>query len=134
MEKSFKVEVIIFVVGVFAGAYIAHKDGKTTKKEVAIEKVEAQEHKVIIERISPKGTITRKIVVDRKEQAERVVTKKEVIDNTRKTYVGAIAGLQLNDPTPVFGLEINRQFIGPITLGVFGLTNKTFGVTMGLSF
>lgn len=34
----------------------------------------------------------------------------------------------------VYGVAVNKQVLGPFTIGVFGLTNSTVGVTVGVSF
>lgn len=34
----------------------------------------------------------------------------------------------------VYGAQLNKKFIGPVSMGVFGLTDKTFGVSVGLVF
>ena len=49
--------------------------------------------------------------------------------------ISALAGLDLsNSMKPVYGASVNKNFLGPVTMGVFGLTNGTVGVSLGLSF
>lgn len=35
---------------------------------------------------------------------------------------------------PTYGASAQKEFIGPITIGAFGLTNGTIGVSIGLDF
>lgn len=36
--------------------------------------------------------------------------------------------------TPDYGMAFSREVLGPVTIGLFGLTNKTLGVSVGLNF
>ena len=38
------------------------------------------------------------------------------------------------DFAPVYGASLTKEFIGPVTIGAFGLTNGTLGVSIGLNF
>ncbi len=35
---------------------------------------------------------------------------------------------------PTYGISVSKEFIGPITLGVFGLTSGTLGASIGYNF
>jgi hypothetical protein len=35
---------------------------------------------------------------------------------------------------PVYGASITKQLLGPVSVGLFGLTNGTMGVSIGLNF
>lgn len=35
---------------------------------------------------------------------------------------------------PTYGVSIQKEFIGPLTLGAFGLTNGVVGLSVGLNF
>jgi len=55
-----------------------------------------------------------------------------------KTSLINISGLASLDTsrgfTPVYGISASKEFIGPITLGAFGLTNGTIGLSIGVNF
>ena len=38
------------------------------------------------------------------------------------------------DRIPLYGISANKEFIGPITIGAFGLTNGTIGLSIGVNF
>ncbi len=49
--------------------------------------------------------------------------------------VAGLAGLSLNNlTTPVYGGQIERRIIGPVSAGVWGLTNSTGGVSLSIEF
>lgn len=137
MKKGF----IIFLVGVVAGAWISHQSAKVVKKETKVEivedKTQIKETKTIVEKIKPDGTIIRKIVQNKDTKVDvkkdKAEAKVEIVDRSRDWYVGAMAGTTFSTPTPVFGAEVHRRILGPFSAGIFLLTNKTAGVTLGLS-
>jgi len=141
MDKG-KAEVVIFLVGVFAGAYITHTSVKTIKKEVAIEKVQdhskIKENKIIVEKIKPDGTVVRKIVqntdtkVDVKKDSEQ--RKVEIVDRSKDWYAGAMVSTSFSTLTPVYGAQVHRKILGPFSGGIFVLTNGSIGATLGMSF
>jgi hypothetical protein len=48
--------------------------------------------------------------------------------------LSVLAGIDLSRQTPVYGASVNKQLLGPITIGLFGLTNGTIGASVGLNF
>lgn len=49
--------------------------------------------------------------------------------------VNILAGVEfLHLPTPVYGVSVTDNVLGPISVGVWGLNNGTAGVSLGLSF
>jgi hypothetical protein len=71
-------------------------------------------------------------------------TTKEEKKEGGKTSVALMAGAQVNPnmlSTPslttspfVFGAHVQRSIIGPVTIGVWGLSNLTFGASVGILF
>lgn len=64
-------------------------------------------------------------------QEQTVTIEKKPVLN-----VSLLAGVDVIRPLsgPVYGASVSKEFIGPITLGVWGLTNSTVGVSVGLNF
>lgn len=77
----------------------------------------------------PDGT-EEKVIVDK----SKIVNNETVKTNIARPRVGlsALVGTDFN--VPVYGIAVNKEFIGPITLGAWGLTNKTVGLSIGLNF
>lgn len=48
--------------------------------------------------------------------------------------VSALGGIDFTNGHYVFGAAVTRPIIGPLTLGAWGLTNATGGVSVGLTF
>lgn len=64
-------------------------------------------------------------------QLDQTVTapKKSIIN------ISALAGLDTGRGfIPTYGISANKELIGPITVGAFGLTNGTIGLSIGLNF
>lgn len=57
-----------------------------------------------------------------------------------KTGTINISGLVGNDfskswsLTPIYGISVTKEFLGPVTLGGYGLTNGIIGLSIGLNF
>jgi len=59
----------------------------------------------------------------------------EITRSTGRLNISALASVDTSKPTQVnYGLSVTRDVIGPISIGVFGFTNKTYGASLGLSF
>ncbi len=49
--------------------------------------------------------------------------------------VSLLAGTNLNEPfKPTYGASITKEVLGPITVGVWGLTTGTAGISLGVDF
>lgn len=92
----------------------------------------------------PDGTTetTEKVVVDTKKKTDLDVTKekdvsteKTVTFQTSKVTISLMVGSELSLPlVPVYGLSVTKPIMGPITVGAWGLSNRVFGVSAGLTF
>lgn len=64
--------------------------------------------------------------------------EKEVIGHKDKINLGLMTGIDvthgLGVNTVLYGGYINRPLLGPITIGVWGLSNGTAGLSLGLVF
>lgn len=68
-------------------------------------------------------------------EAEHRESKKSVINKTPKNTVnGLIASPLSRYEKPIYGIQYTREFIGPISVGAFYLSNETIGVSVGISF
>jgi hypothetical protein len=137
---------------------------KVQEKEVIKEVIKYKESKkstenkdkqvIIIETRLPDGTITKEtrildkgvVVVDvkkdledRKESSKE--TKTEITKDSPKDWnIAALATpSHLEDSifatgSLAYGLHVQRRIIGPFQLGAFGITNKTYGFSIGASW
>jgi hypothetical protein len=53
-----------------------------------------------------------------------------------KINVSALASVNVTkgDMTPLYGISVSKEILGPVRVGVFGLTNGIVGVSVGLDF
>lgn len=128
---------------------------QTVVKEVEKKSTENKKNTVttITETTKPDGTKTRTIVIRNKDDIkvvdntkvdEKTNTTSDTKSSTVTTYdrgkwsVEALASVSkprlTNLGTVSYGLEVDRKIIGPISVGVFGLTDQTYGATLGISF
>lgn len=96
--------------------------------------------KTVTETKKPDGTDTIVTVINQTVEDE----KKDKIDTTvqikekpvnKPLSLAILAGADYGQPLkPVYGLSVSKEILGPITIGVFGLQNKTIGISIGLNF
>lgn len=119
----------------------AETDNKTDNK-----KVEDDKHKTITktETIKPDGTREIKTtyrddsvikIDDKSTDSDTKASLTEVTRGGDKITISALGGI---DPfkvgAPVYGLSVSKPILGPIAVGIWGLTDQTIGASIGLSF
>lgn len=109
------------------------------KKVSTVVDTDKTDHKTVVIDKKPTGDIITTITddIDTKTQ------EKQQVDDT-KTNVAAkrsmvnVSALVANDFVgsfkPTYGVSVSKEILGPITVGVFGLTNGTIGVSIGINF
>jgi len=144
LQLSTRTKVIISVVvvlGAFAtGRYSANSPTvKTDIKTDTDTQAQRDTHKTTVITEDPKTknktiTITEDTIVNTQTVAKTddkttVTASKSIIN------ISALAGLDTSRGfVPVYGLSANKELIGPITVGAFGLTNGVIGVSVGFNF
>lgn len=58
----------------------------------------------------------------------------ETVRGDSKVTISALAGYDFKSGGLAYGASVSKPVIGPITIGIFGLTNETFGCSVGLTF
>lgn len=110
---------------------------------------DARVETTVTEETKPDGTktvITQKVVENNVNKETEVTKTDENVKNSSqitesgsksKVTISALAGFKPSDLTsgPSYGMSVTRPILGPITLGLFGLTNPgVYGVSVGLTF
>lgn len=155
MKLSYKIIIVIVgAAGAFAaGRWTLPEKIKTETKIVEVEKKTTEKSKNVQKR---KKKITKTIVksdgskeiteeetedTDTKTDVKKITEKekdteksKEVVNSTSKITISALAGYDFTNTKVVFGASITRPILGPLTFGIFGLTNLSFGGSIGLTF
>jgi hypothetical protein len=150
---------LVLGLGAFALGRYTTPDRVEIRKEIVTVEVERKEVKektdvklnqktVVEETIKPDGTIVKKTTIDTDQSTNTntdmvTETKKnttntevKIVDNGRKINLAAIAGPNFtNFGSPIaYGATVSRQFLGPVTLGIWGLSTGYGGVSLGLQF
>lgn len=133
---------LVLLLAAFAfGRYTTPAKVETKTVTIEIEKVKQDTHTdtKIVEVKKPDGTITK--TTETKTDIVRTESKNEKTENTNQTIynkqsvtVSVLAGYNYSGNELVYGASVSKPIIGPITIGLWGLTNRTFGASIGLQF
>lgn len=134
-----------------AGRWLAPEKVKIEKQIVTVEKQvdtkDKDDHKktTITETTKPDGTKTKTTVITDDSQtkdttktdtATKETETKEITRGTSKVTLSALGGvhLGLGSQPVVYGGMISKPVLGPITIGIWGLSDATAGASIGLTF
>jgi hypothetical protein len=149
--------VVYTAIAVAAGRYmtpekvkvetkIVEVEKKTDDKDVAKEDVK-HKHIVVTQDSKPSGeTIvttdttyddkdsedSKEIKTDTSSKDEAVV--KETVYNNGRVTLSALGGINLSTLAPVYGASIVKPIVGPVAVGIWGLSDGSCGVSVGLQF
>lgn len=149
---STKTQIIILVstglVCFATGRFFAGKSEVKTDTQISQNKTIDQDkdthtHTVVTTVKAKDGTIKTTQVTDTDttdKKDTKVATQEDVKTDTippktNLTNVSALAGNNFRDIfSPVYGIAVTHQVLGPLTIGAFGLNNGTIGVSLGINF
>lgn len=136
-----RVKVLLIILGLvttFAfGRYSVNYDKTETKTENKEKDKEKDTTTTTTTTKKPDGetttTTTTQTHTETHTSTER--SDKVVITAPKMTNVSLLIAVpSFRELVPVYGLSVTRPILGPITVGVFGLTNGTIGASAGLEF
>jgi hypothetical protein len=140
--------VIAFISGRYTAPKTVTATSKTVQTDTKADNAVTQDvnHKkeVVTEVKKKDGTDTKVTVItddntygkvdQSTEQSKTTQTQTTtIVTGGSKVTVSFMAGLN-NGFTPVYGLSATKSILGPIAFGVWGLTSKAGGVSLGLQF
>lgn len=131
---------LLLLIGAYAVGRWASPEKVITKTvTVEVEKKQEKTNTVIVKVTKPDGTVTETTTTNTETNTEtKTKDKSETIVQNKKQslHISALAGLDVTNPAGgfVFGAHVSKQILGPVSIGLFGLTNKTVGASIGLSF
>jgi hypothetical protein len=161
MELSLKNKVIIVICYTAAcvaiGRYATPTKVKVETKTITVEKksddknteTKKQNHKKTVTHttIEPNGKKDIvSVTTDDNDAYNTVDEKKDNSDNTTqntasettgpvdKVTISGLVGIDFKTGQPIYGGSVSRPILGPITLGLFGLSNLSCGMSIGLQF
>ena len=121
-------------------------------KTVEVDKTDYYKNKVLVEitTTKPDGTVIRerkfidKSIInrdDKKNTDEKKDSEKDSKKEESKTYnsnSGSVRALIARNTDrlseDIYGIHVEKRIVGPFTLGAFGLTDKTLGLSLGMNF
>lgn len=154
--------IVVFSAGAAVGLYskpakiVTKTETQTVTqvitKTVEVDKTDYHKNKVLVETTitKPDGTVIRKReFVDKSEIVTNDQTNTDSNSNsstktsteTSKTYasdkvsVRALVARNMDHISEeLYGVGVDKKLIGPFTVGAFGLTDKTLGLSLGMNF
>lgn len=152
MRLRYKLLIVVVALGAsFAtGRYTVPVKIVTQIKTVTVEKVvtdtDTSKHQVVTKKEidKPDGTkeITTVTTDDTSKKTDSVATNntqtdeiKTVVKDGKRLNISALAGVDVIAPRGIiFGGHVSTNLVGPLTVGLFALTDATVGCSLGLSF
>ena len=137
--------IVALIIGFVAGKLTEQHETKSVSQiDTKVETDKQKDTKIVetkVETKSPDGetkvvTTTETVISERKETVkDRTETKTETSSPTgnRVTLTG-MAGYDFDKKLTVYGGGVSKEILGPVSIGVWGLSNGTAGVSLGLRF
>lgn len=120
---------VVLVVGIFLAGFLTskyyYKDRNNT------ETTDEHTKTKIIRITDPDGTKKEIITIDEHDKSK---TKTVVTPKTNVSLLIVKDYSKHDNSGPEYGVSMTREVLGPVTIGVFGLTNKTIGISIGYNF
>lgn len=137
---------IIAVVAVLAFAFGRYSvklppDTKTAEQKITDDKktTDTDTHRITVIEKDCKTGIEKTIITEdsttREKETQKTVDRlfQEVTQQKRRTTnISAMGGMA--EFKPVYGASANMEIFGPVTAGVFGVSNGTIGISLGVNF
>ncbi len=140
MNNNIKTSLLIgaLVLSFAVGRFLTPTKIKTEVKTVEVEKVVTiVEKRIITIHEKPDGTKDTTEVVDSVTNSHTDTLAKdslrEEIKNKSTLNVSVLSAMQLPNTAIIYGASVQKSLIGPVTIGAFGFTNKTIGLSLGLN-
>jgi hypothetical protein len=134
IHYKYIIATVLIIIAFAAG----RKSIKPEIKTVTVTQTIVQKHKNIetVTTKQPDGTvkIIKREVIDSTNSILK--SQETVVKNANKTFnISALVSNNIHEPLkPIYGISINKETLGPVTIGAFGLTNGTVGLSLGINF
>ena len=128
---------VLLLVAFGAGRWLSPEKVVTKTVTVEVEKTNTKQDSTTIKVTKPDGTITETTTT--KTESETVTNtnnKTESIVQGKKSSLNlsALAGINVTNPSGgiIFGGHISKPILGPISIGVFGMSDGRAGLSVGI--
>lgn len=139
MIQNFKVYIIIAVVSAAIGGYGVYRLRPAQIQQVEVEKVITRTDTKVVTKVieRPDGTKETTIEATDKSVKKDEQSKQVTVAQVPKYHVSLIAStpidkFELNKPT--YTLLVQKDFIGPFSLGASYSTDNKIGLSIGFNF
>jgi hypothetical protein len=144
--SKIKIGISVFILlGVFAaGRYSVPTQPAITQQlqdnSKEHETVDQDTHKTIVRVKEPSGKVTTTVTIDTTAHEKEDKTDQLKVDTTvtppirRTLNLSVLAGTDIHALKPIYGLSIQKELIGPLTFGIYGLNNGVIGGSIGYNF
>lgn len=130
--------VLSFIAGLIVASamiYFAPKPPPAvTKSEVEHSTSVAHTQTTTVTTKKTDGEVVTTTTTDQTKTADKTDQKTVQVPVFSPYHLDALAGIDIRSHEPIYGISVSKQFIGPISLGAFGLTSGIVGVSAGVSF
>lgn len=143
MDTKYKV-LIVVAVGVLGYAFgrYAQPAKIQIKTETVIKEVQVEKRNVVTETHEIKHTDGTTETVIKVTDLTKVSTKETSDSKTSETItfnkpqwkVQALLATQTGPVGPLYGVDVERRILGPISAGAWGNTDKKFGASISIEF
>lgn len=125
---------VAFGLGRFSATHGGEVSTKSDTQKVVDKNVVTDKKTTIVK--EPTGKVTTVITEETHTDTKSDVDTKtqEIIKPPPQWQVSALGGMDIHTMTPVYGVAVSKQFLGPFTAGAFGLSNGIVGVSVGMTF
>ncbi len=134
--------VLAFMLASFGLGY-GYRNSQKATESVVVDEVKTRDNHTVVTTVTskqPNGDIKVTKTID-SDTKTNVKENKQVVETKQpaaKTInISALAGLDFSKPlalTPIYGISVSKQVLGPIAIGAFGLTNGVVGLSLGVTF
>ena len=137
-DKNKIIGIILAILLSFAVGRYSVTSNKTTDIVVNKDKkVEEDTHTktvIVKEKDGREVTTIEQDTSTKSDTTTKSENKTVVASNSGKLNVSLLGGYDFKQKELNYGLSISKQFIGPVTLGAFGMNNGVIGVSVGIDF
>lgn len=133
--------VALLALAFASGRFLTPEKTKVEVKTVTVEKLVTQVvHQKVYIKENPDGTKETTVVTDTTTDSK---TNSKSSDETKESTIrkdriniSVLAGstFPINLSAPIYGVSANKNILGPITGGIWVLSDKTAGISLGLNF
>ena len=137
---------LLLTLGFAAGRYTAKPEVKIVEKIKTDTQTDTQKNvhtivKTIVVK-EPTGEQRTETTTDTTSTTDTEKHQTQVADiqqtpsaKSGRITVQGLIGMRITEPgVPLYGIAASKEFIGPVSIGAFGLTNGTVGLSLGVSF